>query len=163
MVKRYTNLVHAVCRRSGVHETHSPDIVQETFLALYRNLDRIQSAEALAGWLSTTASRLAYRHLSRARLHLTLEDGDRLPTLDLTTVVLDLQEQGEMRSALADALSTLSAENADLFRMLYVEELSYAEISDRTGRPVGSIGPTRMRCLAKLRNVLQSEHYSWAS
>jgi RNA polymerase sigma factor (sigma-70 family) len=147
----------------GVHETHSADIVQETFLALYKNLDKIQAAEALPSWLSTTATRLAYRHLSRSRTHLTLEDSEAVPTEDPTTVVLDLAEQSEIRHAVETALKSMSHDNAELFRMLEIEGLSYAEVSGRTGRPAGSIGPTRMRCLAKLRQLLEKEQYAWAS
>jgi RNA polymerase sigma factor (sigma-70 family) len=101
--------------------------------------------------------------MSRSRTHLTLEDSESVATDDPTAVVLDLQEQGEIRQAIENALKSLSEENASLFRMLYIDELSYAEISERTGRPAGSIGPTRMRCLAKLKQLLQKEEYAWAS
>lgn len=160
---RFSNLVFAACRRAGLSHADAEDASQTVFLRLYQNLDRIDRPEALSGWLSVTASREALRvkRISGRTVNLDAES----PGLDETLVAEEaladeIAEVSESVDAVTTALATLRKKCRDLLGALYLEdEPSYAEISARLAIPIGSIGPTRARCIDSLRANLAKVGY----
>jgi RNA polymerase sigma factor (sigma-70 family) len=158
IVDRYAGLVFSVARRAGLGPDDAEDCSQGVFLKLYQNLDRIDNLEALPGWLSVTTAREAYRIRRVSSKYVTIEDGER--TLDETiaseeSAADDLAELSQSVFAVREAMQGLREKCRDLLAALYMEEEpSYQEISSRLKIPVGSIGPTRARCIESLRALL---------
>ena len=153
LVERYAPLVWSVCRQYRLGED-AGDVAQTVWLALVSQLGAIRDPAALAGWLSTATRRECARAARAAR---------RLPAAGAVLDVADLPDErigiaeeellaAERRAALREAFAGLPAASRELVALLLVDPpLPYAEISARLGIPVGSIGPTRRRCLEKLR------------
>ena len=155
VVDRFSGLVWSTARSYRLSNADAADVVQLTWLRLVEHLDRINDPERIGAWLATTARRESLRvlHLS-GRQQLTGEiDQFEEPVAD----ELDLQLlTTERDSALWRAFSTLSERCQALLRMLIAAtEPSYEEVSAALGMPIGAIGPTRMRCLARLRGNLE--------
>lgn len=161
LIARYQSLVYSVARRSGVTSDDADDVFQSTFLALYKSLDTLESPEALPKWLAVTAARESYRMKRLSNRTTTLEEGR---TLD--EIVADEDENAEVeaiRSIRVDSLQTAARELPqrcrDLVEHLYFRQASYLEIAEIVGIPVGAIGPTRARCLEKLRKLLEDRGF----
>ncbi|HXH59939.1 MAG TPA: sigma-70 family RNA polymerase sigma factor [Fimbriimonadaceae bacterium] len=158
LVDRFSNLVFSICRRVGLSHADAEDATQTVFLRLFQNLDRIDEPEALAGWLSVTTSREALRvkRIAGRTVNLDAEDRGLEETLVAEEEAADeVASVAESVFTVTNALETLRKKCQDLLRALYLEdEPSYTEISTRLGIPIGSIGPTRARCIETLRSNL---------
>jgi RNA polymerase sigma factor (sigma-70 family) len=138
----------------GLSKEDRQDVFVGTFCRLFEQIgrDKIRDPERLPGWIATTA-RNESKTLLRLRGRVVLSDEmadreDSEPPTD--TRLLDL----ELGTALHGAFQRLSAHCRELLRLASaVPRLSYEEIGDRLDMPHGSIGPTRQRCLDRLRNM----------
>ena len=153
LVERYAPLVWSVCRQYRLGED-AGDVAQTVWLALVSQLGAIRDPAALAGWLSTTTRRECAR-AARATRRLPAA-GPVLDVADLPDERIGIAEEellaAERRAALRQAFAELPAASRELVALLLADPpLPYAEISARLGIPVGSIGPSRARCLEKLR------------
>ena len=152
IVDRYAGLVWSICRRYRLSDADAADVSQTVWLRAVERLDRLRTAEALPGWLATTTSRECLSVLRAARHTVDLDDNVRTVDVDAINVeddILAVERAGALRAGLA----TLSAACQRLLRMLASDPPPpYTEVSSRLGMPIGSIGPTRARCLDKLRH-----------
>ncbi|MDQ1723354.1 MAG: hypothetical protein QOG52_382 [Frankiaceae bacterium] len=151
LVDRFENLLWSVGRAHRLNTADAADVVQTTWLRLLENLGRIEDPERLAGWLVTTGRRECLRTLRRAGREVL--DDTALDVVDETAPAPDaaLLER-ERDAALWGFFAQLPERCQRLLRILVaVESTAYAEVSVAMGMPVGAIGPTRMRCLHKLR------------
>lgn len=159
LVDRYGRLVWSVVRSFGVDMATAADVSQTVWLRLIEHCGNIRDPRRLPGWLATTAKREAIRVVSLQRRQQPSETVlDRAdPSLaPLDQALLD----DELSRDVYAAFVQLSDGCQRLLRLLTAEpRLDYATIADMIGRPVGSIGPTRARCLAHLRQLLEhAEH-----
>ena len=135
--------------------TDSDDVAQSVWLRLVDQLDKVRDPAALPGWLATTTRRECWRVLRAA--HGPEAAGCGLDAENIPDPQSGMAEdellRAERNAALREAFSRLPACSQQLLR-LFMEDppVPYAEISDRLGIPIGSIGPTRRRCLEKLRH-----------
>jgi RNA polymerase sigma factor (sigma-70 family) len=154
LVERYAPLVWSICRRYRLSDADAEDSGQAVWLHLVDQLDNIRDPAALAGWLATTTRRECVRILREARRTQPggyVVDAERIPDRQAVTAEHELLK-AERHAALHEAFADLPPECQRLIALLIEDpHLPYAEISARLGIPVGSIGPTRSRCLAKLR------------
>ena len=151
LVGRFDATIRSIARRHGLCASDRDDVAQRTWLALYRHLERLRSHPAVAGWLITTARNECLRVLWARKRELPVEEplGGREPA---EAPIDDRILAAERREALHLALETVPEHERRLMRLLLQEpQLSYDEISAALGVPKGSIGPTRGRCLARLR------------
>jgi RNA polymerase sigma factor (sigma-70 family) len=151
LVGRYENLLWSVGRAHRLDTADAADVVQTTWLRLLENLDRIEDPERLAGWLVTTARRECLRLLRRAGRE--VPDDLAVDLVDDVTPPPDaaLLEQ-ERDVELWRCFGLLPERCQRLLRVLMASEPpAYSEVSAALGMPIGAIGPTRMRCLNKLR------------
>ena len=160
LVDRFTPLVWSVARAHRLGDADAADVFQCTWLRLLGSIDTLRDPECLAGWLATTARREALR-LFRHAGRITSVDGARLERIAIEDEVADEDEDDE-RPARSDvvraAVATLAPRDQALFRLLAADPpLSYSEISTALDIPMGSIGPTRSRCLDRLRRSLLAE------
>jgi RNA polymerase sigma factor (sigma-70 family) len=156
IVDRFTNLLWSVGRAHRLDSADITDVIQTTWLRLLENLDAIRDPERLAGWLATTARRECLRVLRRSGRESVAWDDDAATDLadDVAAPVDQLLLIEERDAALWQCFIGLPARCQQLLRVLMaVEPPSYAEIAAVFGVPIGSIGPTRMRCLQRLRDL----------
>lgn len=153
IVERFTPLIWATVRAHRLGEADAADVVQTTWLRLVEHLGRIQDPERLGAWLATTARRESLRVIAvggRVALTDTLDD-----LADAARGPADIAARRERDALLRKGVSALSDRCRLLLRLLASEPPpSYDEIASILDMPIGSIGPTRGRCLAQLRDRL---------
>ena len=154
LVDRYAPLIWSICRRHRLEAADAADAAQNVWLQLVDQLDKIRDPAALPGWLATTTRRECGRIARAARrpcdAGYALAAGT-IPDEHAQAAGQDLLA-AERHAALRAAFGQLPPGCQQLLALLLHDPaLSYAEISARLGIPVGSIGPTRRRCLDKLR------------
>lgn len=165
LIARYQKLIYAIPRRAGLDEDQCADIFQQTFQTLFEHLDRIDQPERVRAWLVTTAKRATERLQQRnARWQALPEsndaEGDETPQqewLDPAPLPDEVVSQLEDQHLVRTGVAALEERCRRLLTMLFYDpqQLPYAEIAAQIGIPTGSIGPTRNRCLQKLRSLLQ--------
>ena len=152
LVERYAPLIWSVCRRYRLADADAEDVGQAVWLHLVEHLDNLRTPDALPGWLATTTRRECSRVL---RAPCTLPaDGRVLENMYDEQAVTAEHEllTAERHAALREAFARLPLGRQRLLALLIADPpLSYTEISARLGIPVGSIGPSRRRCLDRLR------------
>lgn len=166
LVARYTNLLWSVARAHRLGDADSGDVVQTTWLRLVEHLGRIEDPERLPGWLVTTARRECLRILARAgREVLGGIDDAASDVVDIRAPALDTRLLTEERdAALWRCFEQLSPPCQRLLRVLMAADPpAYAQVSAALDMPIGSIGPTRMRCLDHLRRVTRDADFAFAA
>ena len=154
LIIRYAPLVWSICRRYRLGDADAEDIGQSVWLRLVDQLDRIRDPAALPGWLATVTRRECLRVLRSEPGQLTARhgpDAETAPDEQAGTAERELLA-AERHAALRAAFSDLPPSDRRLILLLIEDPpVPYAQISVRLGIPIGSIGPTRRRCLDKLR------------
>jgi RNA polymerase sigma factor (sigma-70 family) len=154
LVQRFERLVWATARSYRLSRADAADVAQTTWLRLVENLDRIRDPERLGAWLATTARRESLRHIRLHGRELASDEADVFEATagDPLEVALLTEERD---AALWHAFARLNERCQKLLRLLVSDdEPSYEAIGAALGMPIGAIGPTRMRCLEKLRAYL---------
>jgi RNA polymerase sigma factor (sigma-70 family) len=153
LVERYTPLVWSICRRRELDGADASDVGQNVWLQLAGQLNHIRDPAALPGWLATTTRRECSRVLRARRSHAAVAVLDAVNIPGQQTGLAELQLlTAERHAALQEAFTCLSTSCQRLIAMLIEDPpVPYAKISAELGIPIGSIGPTRGRCLDKLR------------
>ena len=161
LVRSYQRLVYTIVLRAGLDEHGAADIFQTVFTRLLQHLPRIQQPERLKAWIVTTTKREALQQRRRGlrTVSMSADEGSDTPAWDMADdallpeeVLSELQQQDALRTA----LEKLDARCQQLLKLLFRdddERLGYDEIASRMGMPLGSIGPSRARCLDKLRRT----------
>ena len=158
LVDQYSRLIWSITTGFKLGESDAADVVQTTWMRLIEHIDRIEQPARVGSWLASTARNECLRHVSaRKRIVLVQEDGD-FDTADQHGPEVDEALLADERAQdVRQAMSHLPQQWQRLMEMLMADPpVSYAEISDQLGVPIGSIGPTRGRCLAKLRVLLEA-------
>lgn len=153
LVDRFGQMVWSVARGLRLDDATAKDVSQTVWLKLIENIDNIRDPDRLPGWLATTCRREALRVAKGRDRDLPTEFAydveDESPSLD------ELLVSDEENRSIVAAFNTLDDMCRQLLRLMIVEPpLSYEEISAATGRPIGSLGPTRARCLDKLKGAI---------
>jgi len=159
---RFTSLLWSIARSHRLNATDAGDVVQTTWLRLVEHLDRIREPERLAGWLAATARNECISVIRRSGRELpTWNEREGENVVDSESPEVDLHLLEEERDAeLWLAFGQLSDRCQALLRVLMAAEpATYAEVASTFGMHVGSIGPTRMRCLERLRQILRESEY----
>ena len=158
LYKRYTPLISSVCRRFRLAGDDADDVSQTVWLALVQQLHRLREPSALPGWIVTTTRNEAMRVITAGRRMVPSDPlADNRFDGTASTDGPEPDDQlclADQRRALADGLAQLRPEHRQLLLLLVSDpRLSYQQISGRLGIPIGSIGPTRARCLRRLRET----------
>ncbi|MGY1679184.1 RNA polymerase sigma factor [Geodermatophilus sp. SYSU D01176] len=160
VVERYGGLLRSVVRTYRLSDSQAADAVQATWLQLVENADAIREPERLAGWLRTTVRRECLATIRRAGRERPSDPHSLQPAVELPADRADADPEAiVLRRERADlvraAVQDLPEHSQQLLGLLVASPpLSYQEIGSRLGMPVGSIGPTRARLLARLRTAL---------
>ena len=161
VVQDLTPLLWHVARSQQLGAQAAEDVVQYAWLQLVEGADRIQDPQSVVKWLMTTTRREAWRvsrSVGREDSHADpLEQADSEQTRRTGTAdpVAERVLAGHEHEVLWRTVSALSERCRYLLRVIaFAERPDYAAIASALGMPVGSIGPTRGRCLAALRTAL---------
>lgn len=155
LLERYERLIYSIPRRYGMSEHDAAEVFQNVCITLLEQLERLRHHEKLGAWLVTTTRRECWRQWRQAEP--VVQDGPLTPPpapeASPEEVVAEYEEYMRVRSA----LERLAEGCRKLLWHLYYDpaQPSYADIARRLNLPLGSIGPTRARCLEKLRLVLE--------
>lgn len=164
LVARYERLVLAVPREMGLSEADAEEVFQATWIALFEQVALIRQPSALGSWIITTAQRQVWRVQRRAlrrREHASLEEAANAPAP--LPAPEEQAERLERERLVREALDELRPRCRELLNRLFLSpsppgepgsRASYADIARDLGMPIGSIGPTRLRCLQELARIL---------
>ena len=155
VVDRYAGLVWSVARSYRLSSAATDDVVQTVWLRLAEHCGRIRQPERLASWLATTTRNEALRVI-RGNNRLTPQAAARrAPRADARRRSRSGSPTTSTLRAVLQAFAKLSPADQQLMRLLCaVPPLDYQTIAEMLGRPIGSIGPTRARCLERLKKLL---------
>jgi RNA polymerase sigma factor (sigma-70 family) len=158
LVPKHTPMLWQVARAAGLTKQDAEDVVQTAWERLLSHLDTIRSPEALTAWLVITTRREAWRVAAAGRK---TQPADHEWLLAIPDPSADSEERtllAEEQCALWAALRTLSPRCRELLRIVaFVPRPDFGMVAERLGIRKGSVGPTRLRCLGKLRLALRAE------
>jgi RNA polymerase sigma factor (sigma-70 family) len=156
LLDRYERLVFSIPRRYGLSREDAADITQLTFTILFQSMDTLSEDSTLGAWLTTVARRHTWRRLDRKRREEAGWYGSSSEKILLADTDTEDVERWELTEWLNHGLSLVGKSCRDLLSALYLDpkQPSYAEVAGRLGMAVGSVGPTRIRCLKRLRRIL---------
>jgi RNA polymerase sigma factor (sigma-70 family) len=166
LIVRYQRLIYSLALKTRLSSDDAADIFQSVCLKLYEKLASLRDHEKLSSWIITTTTRECWRLSNRQRKEglpgeLSSEEADeKLQQLVADSPLLDEQRiMLEQQQAVRQAVGALPERCKDLVTLLFYkkDDLSYTEIARQMDMPVASIGPTRARCLEKLRRLLEGK------
>jgi RNA polymerase sigma factor (sigma-70 family) len=158
LVDQFARLIWSITADFKLGESDAADVAQTTWLRLLEHIHRIEHPDRVGSWLAATARNECLRSLAaRKRVVLSDDDTELGSAVVLQPEIDERLLADERAQTVRDALSRLPGRWQRLLELLMSDPpASYADISDELGLPVGSIGPTRGRCLARLRVLLQA-------
>lgn len=158
LFEKYERLVFSIPLNYGLSRDDAADVAQLTFTALIEQIETLHEESRLGAWLALVARRNTWRAMERGRR----EQPDAATPIPESGVLVgqsaaDPLERWELTEWIHRGLSTLSERCRALLIALYFEpaEPAYTELAERFSMPLGSIGPTRARCLERLRQMLE--------
>lgn len=162
LVQRYSRLIYSIALRSGLSEDDAADIFQAVCVKLLANLEKLKDDKHLTGWLITTAKHECVhtlRQRQRTQSLMPIHNNDsKLALLAADDpfpdeAMVHVEEEHMVRQAVTE----LNTRCRQLIELLYLADppASYVDISQSMNMPIGSIGPTRARCLKNLKERLE--------
>jgi RNA polymerase sigma factor (sigma-70 family) len=150
IVGHYQRLVHATIRSFRVSPSDAEDLFQETFLRLYRHAAWLRDSRALTRWLIVTTRNLCLDHIARARVRAHEELDEE--TAAVEAIPLTEMIHLERAQAVREEIQGMPERCRELLWLLYFQQESpdYEAAARAFHMPLGSVGPTRMRCLDQL-------------
>jgi RNA polymerase sigma factor (sigma-70 family) len=158
LVRRFEPAVAAMVSSFRLQDADARDAAQRTWLQMIEYHGQVREPEALAGWLKTTARRECLRIVRDQRR---TEPLDGMEGAECTDVSIDIEQRvidADTKRQLGQLIRRLPQRSSALLGLLFQEDPPcYAELSRKTGIPVGSIGPTRARALIQLRRLIAAQ------
>jgi RNA polymerase sigma factor (sigma-70 family) len=163
IIQRYGGLIRNVARRYRLSPADIEDVSQLVWAKLFDHIDRIREPRALPGWIAKTTANTS---LAAAKTQVRVIPTDpvtlaqrkdaasQFSAAHMTNEPMEMLQRDEDLAYLRKGLDELPTEQRDLLVLLMADPpLTYQQISQRLGRPIGSIGPTRARILDRLRKT----------
>ncbi|MEO7449244.1 MAG: sigma-70 family RNA polymerase sigma factor [Humibacillus sp.] len=161
LVDIVTPVLWSAARSQGAAAPMCEDAVQTAFVQLVDRAEAIKEPAAVLGWLVVVVKREVWRLSRGSRREFGVDEVPEAPSQQLDPEAQSILT--ERQRVLWGHISTLTPRCQELLRVIaFADRPDYAAIADSLGMPVGSIGPTRGRCLQKLRTVLGSDP-GWAA
>lgn len=158
LVGQYSRLIWSITTNFKLGESDAADVVQTTWMRLIEHIDRIEQPARIGSWLASTARNECLRYVAARKRIVLVDENDEFDGADQRGSEVDEGLLARERARdVREAMARLPPQWQRLMELLMADPpASYAEISDQLGLPIGSIGPTRGRCLAKLRVLLEA-------
>jgi RNA polymerase sigma factor (sigma-70 family) len=158
LTERYTGLLWSLARGMRLGTEDAADAVQVTWLRLVERLDTVREPERVGGWLATTMRRECLAILRRRERTVVTDEWEAVP--DTGDPLDEALLRTERDAVLWRAFRSLQSRCQMVLRVLMADPPpSYADAADALDMPIGSLGPTRKRCLATLRRLLLAQAY----
>ena len=158
---KYQKLLYSIPWRAGLGKDLAADVLQDVFTTLYLKLDMLEKPEFLRAWLITTTKHKTMHLISRETRGRprSLDDDDNDPAFEIADkapLADEVLVRLERQSQIENAFTKIDNRCGRLLKMLYLDSdiRPYSEIAEELDNPVGSIGPTRARCLQKLLKLI---------
>lgn len=157
LVDRFGGLVWRVTRDFRLAESDRADVSQTTWMRLFEHIDRLDDPSRVGAWLATTARRECLRLTALRKRVVLAHEGDAFEGREAQQPAVDEDLlAAERADDVRTAIEQLPPHWQRLIHLLMADPpLSYAEISEQLRLPIGSIGPTRGRCMNRLRTLLE--------
>jgi RNA polymerase sigma factor (sigma-70 family) len=165
LVHRFSGLIWSIARAHRLSDADAADVTQTTWLRLAEHIGKLNAPDRVGAWLATAARRECLQHIKAAHRVVTSEDMaafetvpvDDNPTEGEVLAAESEREDAHRAKVLWQAVDRLPDRCRELIRVLMASPPpSYAEVAAALGLPVGSIGPTRARCLQRLRDDVRN-------
>jgi RNA polymerase sigma factor (sigma-70 family) len=158
LVDQFARLIWSITVEFKLVESDAADVCQTTWLRLLEHIDRIEHPDRVGSWLAATARNECLRSLAARKRIVLAQDEEVLSSAVASSPEIDERILADERDQIVrDAMSRLPGRWQRLLELLMADPpASYVDISTELDLPVGSIGPTRGRCLARLRVLLQA-------
>ncbi len=166
LVMRYQRLIYSIPVKARLSPDDAADIFQSVCLKLYEKLASLRDHGKISSWLITTTKRECWRVAALNRREGARTDSgeddspDGVSQIPSQGLLADEQREIlEQQQIIRESVESLSERCRDLLTMLFYQkdDLSYSDIAVRMKMPVASVGPTRARCLEKLRKLLEGK------
>jgi RNA polymerase sigma factor (sigma-70 family) len=155
IVTEFSPLMWHIARTAGLSPGDAEDVLQTVWMRLVEQLNDIRTPAALAGWLATTTRREAWKVRAAERRQIPADQESFTGLPDQGPGSEEQVMVDDQRRTLWAAIRQLSPRCQELLRIVaFAPRPDYAAVAAGLGMPIGSIGPTRGRCLAKLRALL---------
>jgi RNA polymerase sigma factor (sigma-70 family) len=165
LVHRFSGLIWSIARAHRLSDADAADVTQTTWLRLAEHIGKLNAPDRVGAWLATAARRECLQHIKAAHRVVISEDMavfetvpvDDNPTEGEVLAAESDREDARRAKVLWQAVGRLPDRCRELIRVLMASPPpSYAEVAAALGLPVGSIGPTRARCLQRLRDDVRN-------
>jgi RNA polymerase sigma factor (sigma-70 family) len=157
LVRRYTGLLWSICRDHRLGSADAADVVQLTWLRLLERLDSLHDPARVGGWLATTCRHECLAVIRRARRTSTSSDTVEFRISPAGPADADVL-RSDRDAVVWEAFGRLGERCRKVLAVLVAQAEdgppSYALAAEHLQMPIGSLGPTRARCLAQLRELL---------
>jgi RNA polymerase sigma factor (sigma-70 family) len=168
LVDRYAALIYSIPLRFGLGDADAADVFQWVCLTLLEKLHTVRAPQGLAAWLITTTRRQCLAVARQRRREQARSAGANSPGAEYRVPDPDLVPEEELlalerQRVVRSAVNQLSSNCRKLVEALFSDtaaQASYQQLADRLGVPMNSLGPTRARCLEKLRRLLNAAGYT---
>lgn len=166
LLNRYQRLIYSIPIQAGMSRADAAEVFQAVSIRLLRKLSTLRDQQGLAKWIVTTTTRECWRLSRRNRRDKTTAAGNEPDgSYDLSDIAaaLPLPDKQQMmleeQQIVREAVSRLPDKCRELITLLFLraDEPSYQEIARTMNMPAASVGPTRARCLEKLRKLLEDK------
>jgi RNA polymerase sigma factor (sigma-70 family) len=161
LVSVMTPLMWRTARGAGLDGTTAEDVIQTVWMVLLRSADSIRDGQSVVKWVLTSTRREAWRVSRRTRTDQQRSGAvfgvDAEEVMDLPSAPMPEEQvfADDRQRRLWDHVGQLPARCRQLLGVIaFADRPDYAHLAEALGMPVGSIGPTRGRCLAKLKDLL---------
>jgi RNA polymerase sigma factor (sigma-70 family) len=166
-LRRYSNLIYSTIIKVGLQSPDQEDAFQSTVLTIYRDLERLRDPSRLISWIVGIAYRQGVNRI-RSKTRSRETSIDVIPETDFSEAIVvespgDVERIAlEQAQQIQEALGALPDRCRRLLALLFLTDPppDYVEVARQEGLPIGSIGPTRARCLEKMRRFF--EERDWA-
>jgi RNA polymerase sigma factor (sigma-70 family) len=162
LIRRFQRLIYTIPRRAGLSEDQAADVFQVVFSRAFENLQSISQPERIQAWLVTTAKRETLAMLRQGKRTVSIsandddEDSKPFDIEDESPLPDETLEQLQLQRQLRAAVEQLDPKSQEFVKLVFLQDepLPYSEVAQRLGISEGSIGPTRTRCMEKLRAIM---------
>lgn len=154
LVRRYQQRVFAFVRRIVRDEDASSDVTQETFISLYKTIDRVDAEKKFSSYLFTIARNAAYSYLRSRRHDAPLSEAETIPSRE---TVEGAYERREHAARIRRAVSAIDRRYKAVISLYYFDDLSYEQISKKLSIPINTVRTHLKRGKAILRQLLRYE------
>ena len=161
LVDKYKNLIFSIPVKQGFSADEAADIFQTVCLTLISQLPRLREPRALPAWLIQTTAHKCFRWKNKGQRYVDMSAREEMLAGEPSQIPEMLVAELEREQILRNAVAELPQDCRRMVELLFyrVPSLSYDDIATALQIPKGSIGPTRMRCLEKLKRSLEKNGF----